>query len=226
MKKISFIILLLCSAIPALAQEEITRQISDFSEIKVFDGISAELVRSEENKIVVSGDEASQVEVIHKNGKLKIRMKAELVFNGHKTFVKVYHTGMVDIIDANENAYITASEPLKQIDLELRAQEGGEIDLNVDVQRLNVKSVTGGKIEAKGSAKNQDVNVNTGGQYEADGLLTEQTTVNVNAGGRAYINASEYVEAKVRAGGTIRIYGDPKVIDKQTFLGGRIIEQQ
>jgi len=223
MKKIIFL-LLLCSIVPLTAQE-ITLTTGDFSEIKVFDGISAELIRSEGNKIVVSGDEASQVELINKNGKLKIRMKIDLSFSGHKTFVKVYHTHVIDIIDANENARITASEPLKQVDLEIKAQEGGEINLDIDVQRLKVKSVTGGRMEVRGVAKNQAVNVNTGGQYEADTLETEQTTVNVNAGGRAYINASEYVEAKVRAGGTIRIYGDPKVIDKQTFLGGRIIEQ-
>ena len=224
MKKI-LALLVLFSVLSVTAQEGITKQISNFYEIKIFDGISAELIRSEENKVIISGDEAAQVELINKNGKLKIRMKMDLIFNGHKTFVKVYHNNIIDIIDANENAFITSSDLIKQVDLELKAQEGSEIDLNVDVQRLKVKSVTGAQVELKGMAISQDVSVNTGGQYEADALTTEQTTVNVNAGGRAYINASEYVEAKVRAGGTIRIYGNPKVIEKQTFLGGRIIEQ-
>lgn len=224
MKKIGFA-LLLFSILSATAQEEITRQTSDFYEIKVFDEISAELIRSEENKIVISGQNTDEVTVLNKNGKLKIRMNITELFNGHRTFVKIYHTNDIYVIDANENTLITSSDNIKQVDLELRAQEGGEINLNADVQKLKIKAVTGGKIEVTGTAKNQDVHVNTGGQYEADSLTTEQTTVNVNAGGRAYINASEYVEAKVRAGGTIRIYGQPKVIDKQTFLGGRIIEQ-
>ncbi len=67
--------------------------------------------------------------------------------------------------------------------------------------------------------------INTGGQFDGKSLDTEQTTVNVNAGGSADVNASEYVEAKVKAGGTIKIFGNPKVIDKQTFLGGKILEQ-
>lgn len=224
MKKILFV-LTLFSVLSITAQEEIVRHTSAFSEVKVFDGISAELIKSEENKIVISGQDATEVTVLNKNGKLKIRMDINRIFDGYKTFVKIYYTHPIDIIDANESALITSTASIKQIDLELRAQEGGEIALNTDVQRLKVKAVTGGKIEAEGSAKNQDVHVNTGGQYEADSLATEQTTVSVNAGGRAYINASEYVEAKVRAGGVIRIYGEPKVIDKQTFLGGRIVEQ-
>lgn len=87
------------------------------------------------------------------------------------------------------------------------------------------KAVSGGRIEVSGITKNQDVQVNTGGFFEGDLLKTEQTTVQVSAGGNAYINASEYVNAKVRAGGTIRIYGKPKAIDQQTVLGGTIVEQ-
>ena len=224
MKKIFFVIILF-SGLSITAQEGKTMQTANFSEVKIFDGISAELIKSTENKVVISGEDASQVTLVNTGGKLKIRMDIEKAFNGYKTFVKVYYTDVIAIVDANENAFISSSGTIKQIDLELRAQEGGEINLNMDVQKLKVKAVTGGKIEAEGTAKNQDIHVNTGGQYEADALKTEQTTVDVNAGGRAYINASEYVEAKVRAGGTIRIYGKPKVIDKQTFLGGRIVEQ-
>ena len=224
MKKALFILLFICG-LTINAQEERTLQTGNFSEIKVFDGISAKLIKAEENKVVVSGEDISKVDLINRNGRLKIRMDIKEIFEGYRTFVNVYHTDAVTLIDANENAFISSDDTIKQVDLELRSQEGGEIDLTIDVQRLDVKSVTGGKIDTRGTARNQDISINTGGQYEADALLTEQTTVSVSAGGRAYINASEYVKAKVKAGGTIRIYGNPKVIDKQTFLGGTITEQ-
>ena len=152
MKKIGFA-LLLFSILSATAQEEITRQTSDFYEIKVFDEISAELIRSEENKIVISGENTDEVTVLNKNGKLKIRMNITELFNGHRTFVKIYHTNDIYVIDANENTLITSADNIKQVDLELRAQEGGEINLNADVQKLKVKAVTGGKIEVTGTAK-------------------------------------------------------------------------
>ncbi|WP_340064100.1 head GIN domain-containing protein [Ascidiimonas aurantiaca] len=214
-------------SLPLLFAQEGTleQELGTFDQIKVFDGISVELIKASENKIIVSGEDVDKVAVVNNNGTLKIRMEIDKIFNGFETFAKVYYSGRIDLIDVNENAYISLSEPLKQIAVELRAQEGGEIDVVLDVQRLEVKAVTGGTIEASGKAINQNVSVNTGGNYEGDDMKTEQTKVVVNAGGNAYVNASEYVEASVRAGGRIRIYGDPKVIDKKKFLGGRIIEQ-
>jgi len=207
------------------SQGKLEKDTGRFDEIKVFDGISVTLVKSDKNKVVITGEDIDRVAIVNKNGRLKIRMEINRIFSGYETFATVYYNGNLNLIDANENASISGDDFIEQINLELRAQEGGEIKVNADVQRLSVKAVTGGKIEAKGDAVNQNVNVNTGGNYEGDNVKTEQTKVNVNAGGTAYIHASEYVEASVKAGGTIRIFGKPKVIDKKRFLGGRIIEQ-
>ena len=209
----------------AFSQEKLEKNVGRFDEIKVFDGISVTLIKSDNNRVEVSGEDIDKVAIVNNNGRLKIRMEINRAFSGHRTFAKVYYNGPLNLVDANENAMITGDDYIEQINLELRAQEGGEIDIKADVQRLRVKAVTGGKIETSGDAVNQNVVINTGGRYEGDNLKTEQTKVNVNAGGSAYVNASEYVEASVKAGGTIRIYGDPKVIDKKKFLGGRIIEQ-
>lgn len=219
-KTITLALLLLLSKLTAQ-----TKEVGQFFDVKVFDGISAKLIKSTENKVVISGDDADKVSVVNKNGTLKIRMQIDKIFSGHKTFVEVHYSGRLDVIDANENALIESAETVKQTNVELKTQEGGEIKLSLDVQKLTVKAVTGGKLELKGFAKTQEVTINTGGHYEADILKTEQTIANVNAGGAAFINASEYVEAKVKAGGSIYIYGNPKVIDKQTFLGGKIVEQ-
>lgn len=209
-----------------IAQNKNDFKVNSFSELKVFDGISVNLIASDENKVVVSGEDTEAVVIKEANGKLKIRMNINRVFKGHKTYADVYYTGPLAVLDVNENSRIQSDEPFNQIDLELRAQEGGEIELKVAVQRLKSKVVTGGTIGVEGSAKNQVVDVNTGGGFEAGNLRSEQTEVVVNAGGYADIRASEYVDAEVKAGGNINIYGKPKVIDRTTFLGGTIKEIQ
>lgn len=218
-------VLALLMVTTVFSQGKLEKDTGRFEEIKVFDGISVTLVKSDKNQVVVTGEDSDRVAIVNKNGRLKIRMEINKVFSGYKTFATVYYNGRLNLIDANENASITGDDYIEQINLELRAQEGGEIKVNTDVQRLYIKAVTGGKIEAKGDAINQNININTGGKYEGDNLKTEQTKVVVNAGGTAYVNASEYVGASVKAGGVIRIFGKPKVIDKKRFLGGRIIEQ-
>lgn len=206
------------------AQDEVVYPVEEFSELKVFDGISVKLIASDESKVVVKGADAGSVTIRKVHNKLKIRMNIEKIFSGYETFAEVYYNTPLSVLDVNENALITSDETIEQIDLELRAQEAGEIELKVDLKRLRVKSVTGATIAVEGSAKNQVVDVNTGGGYEAGNLRTEQTEVEVNAGGYADIRASEYVDATVRAGGNINIYGKPRVIDRTKFLGGTIKE--
>ena len=220
---IKLVVVLLSTTV--FAQGKLEKETGKFDELKVFDGISVNLVKSDQNKVVISGEDSDKVAIVNNNGRLKIRMEIDKIFSGYKTFATVYYNGRLTLLDVNENALIKGDDIIEEVSLELRAQEGGEIEVKTDVQRLIIKSVTGGKIEAIGDAINQTITVNTGGNYEGDRLVTEQTSVTVNAGGTAYINASEYVKASVKAGGTIRIYGNPKVIDKKRFLGGRIIEQ-
>lgn len=223
MKRLAVLIMFMIVSL-APAQEGLVFPVEAFSELKVFDGISVKLISSNENKVVIKGEDAESVTVRKVQGKLKIRMNMEKIFNGYQTFAEVYYAQPLSVLDVNENALITSDETIEQVDLELRAQEAGQIRVVVALKRLRVKSVTGATVEAKGKAKNQVVDVNTGGGYEAGNLETEQTEVEVNAGGYADIRASEYVDATVRAGGNINIYGNPRVVDRTKFLGGTIKE--
>lgn len=223
MKRVFSVVLFMCVAVLS-AQDNVVFDVDSFSEVKAFDGISVTLIPSGENRVEVEGENTEDVTVLVSGDKLKIRMQINKSFKGHKTFARVYYNGRLSVLDVNENALITSEEKISQVDLELRAQEGGEIDLDVELERLKVKTVTGGTIALEGRAKNQVVQVNTGGGYEAGNLQSEQTEVQVNAGGFADIRASEYVDAAVKAGGNINIYGKPKVIDQTKFLGGTIKE--
>lgn len=207
-----------------MAQEPVVTETGDFREVKIFSGITAELIASDVNKVVVTGPQAKEVLVNNQSGKLKIRMKINKVFEGDRIEAKIYYKSRLEVLDVNEGGSIESREPLELVDLELRAQEGGEIELKVALERLKVKSVSGGTISVNGTSKMQEVYVNTGGGYEGGNLQSEQTEVQVNAGGYADVRASEIVEASVTAGGNINIYGKPRVIDRSTFLGGTIKE--
>jgi hypothetical protein len=148
-------------------------------------------------------------------------MDIEKSFDGNKTYVTLYYTD-IDIIDANEGAYIYTNETLKQFDLKLRAQEGGLIKINVDNSFLDVKSVTGGNIETHGVAKKQSIVLNTGGIYNGKEVKTEETEVTIAAAGEAYVNASNLVDIKITAGGDVFIYGNPKTVNESKAIGGRI----
>jgi hypothetical protein len=202
--------------------EKLTQQLEKFTEVKAFDGISVNLIRSDANRVVISGVNTQKVAVVNNEGVLKIRMEIDKLFSGYRTFVDLYYTQDLVVIDVNEDARISSEETMEQDILEVKAQEGGEIVIRAQVEQMLVKSVTGGVITTMGSSDIQDVAINTGGIYEGKEFKTKFTTVNVNAGSSAAIFATDYVKATVKAGGEVLVYGDPEKMDEKTVFGGKI----
>lgn len=203
------------------AQNPLEKSIGEFTELKVYDLIEVELIKSEENKIVISGKNSEDVQFVNKNGKLKIRMALNEIFDGNKTSVKLHYTS-VDIIDGNEGAYIFSNDVLKQFEIDLNAQEGAKIKVKLDVTYVNIRSVTGSNINTSGKSKHQDISIYTGGVYKGEDLQTEFTDVSVRIAGEAHVKASTLVNAKIRAGGDVYIYGNPERVDESKVLGGRV----
>jgi hypothetical protein len=220
MKNLIGILIIICG-FNGDAQETVERTISEFSTVKVYDLINLKMIKSNENKILISGKNRRDVEVINKNGTLKIRMNLEESYDGNDTVVLLYYT-TVDLIDANEGAIVMVKDQIEQYEIDLRTQEGAEITAVLKTTYANFRAVTGGVINVTGASKNQEVSIYTGGVFNGKNFVTEQTEVNVNAAGEAYINSTDYVDAKIKAGGTIFIYGKPKLIDESRVLGGTI----
>jgi len=219
MKQIIFTLVVAFSLISF--SQNVEKDLGEFSQLKTFDGLSVELVKSDNNKAVVSGVHKDDVEIINKKGLLKIRFNRPRTSTVYETKIMLFYKEL-NLIDANEGSFIFSDEPVKEIDLEIKAQEGAIIRLEVDAQRVNSRVVSGSIITLSGKAKNQDVVVNSGGIYKAQECITEQTKVTVSAGGSAKIYATEIAKAKVKAGGNITIYGHPKLADTKKVLGGNI----
>ena len=217
MKKLLFILLLISS----LTYAQTEKKVGDFNKVTAFDQITVELIASEENKVVLSGTNSDVVEVVNKNGELKLRMPLTNLLKGNQVNAKVYYTDLT-AIEANEGSQISSDSSIKAIGFDIIAKEGSKIDINLEVSNLNVKITSGGIVKTAGTAKNQDVVISAGAIYEAKELTTEQTVISINAGGEATIFATELVDAKARAGGDILIYGNPAQINKKTVAGGHI----
>ncbi|WP_076546672.1 head GIN domain-containing protein [Maribacter ulvicola] len=201
---------------------KVTQNLDSFKELKVFDGLSINLIKSTENKVIITGENTGKVAIVNNEGVLKIRMQIGKIFSGYKTFVDLYYAGDIVVIDVNEDARIVTEEVIQQDILELKAQEGGELIVSAVVEQMLIKSVSGGIIKTAGSSNVQDVQINTGGVYEGKNFETNFSTINVNAGSRAEIFAKDYVKATVKAGGEVLVYGNPDKVEEKTVFGGTI----
>ncbi|NDI98525.1 DUF2807 domain-containing protein [Flavobacterium sp. LaA7.5] len=219
MKKVIVILFLIISQV---IDAQVTKNLGDFKSVKVFDQINVTLVASDENKIVIKGDRAEEVTLVTKNDVLKIKMGFTKLLAGEDIEATLYYKGTIEAIEANEGSFVSSADTFKTIAFDINAKEGATVKVILDVQRLTSKITSGGIAELYGKCDNHDVVVNSGGILKAKQLITKQTQITVNAGGNVDIYATDFADTKVRAGGDITVYGNPKQVNKKTALGGNI----
>ena len=138
MKKIIFGFFVVLSQV---AYSQISKNFGDFNSVKAYDRINVTLVKSSENRVEIKGDD---VEIVNKNGELKIRMIPTKIMQGDKVFVTVYYED-IDEIQASQGSKIS-SEDLESKKLSITSNEGSVLNLYVDTHLLNVKANSGGII--------------------------------------------------------------------------------
>ena len=222
MKKV---ILLVVVMISQLNFAQTTIKLENFDDIKVFDQLNVTLIPSTENKIVVTGTNQSNVEIVNRNSLLKIRISLTKLLEDNKDLKINLYFKNIQSIDANEGSIVSCKAIFKETIMELSVQEGAMIEVELDVDNATAKLNSGGIINLSGKAVIQKATITSGGILNAKNLETSQTTVSISAGGSADVNASTLVDAKVNAGGTITIFGKPKQIKQQAFAGGTITEK-
>ncbi len=224
MNKLFQIVTFLLISFSISAQKSAIKALTDFSEIEVFDRITVVLIPSNETKAEISGAYFNDVEFVQKNSVLKIRMPLKKLLDGEFTKVILYYKNL-NRVEANEGAEVSNTDVLQGSRLDFEAKEGSQIRINTETEFAKSRATTGGIIVLAGKAAVQEISIGTGGRFEGKDLQTEETTVTITTGGNAQVRASETVNAKVRAGGTIEVYGNPKNLNETRVLGGTIIRK-
>jgi hypothetical protein len=218
MKRIVYSILLLSS----ITYAQIEKKVGDFAKVTAFDKIDVNLIAGSENKVVLTGINSNEVEIVNNNGELKIRMPFIKMLTGYSVSATVYYQNL-QAVEANEGSRITSKDSISALNFDIICKEGSDIKLsNLQAERLKIRVSQGSIVTIIGAVKNQDILSNSGGKYDGQDCKTQQTFVTVNAGGIADVNASDLVDAKTRAGGEITIYGKPKQIIEKSVAGGTI----
>ena len=219
MRHISLILFIVCAQL--FSQAPKTKTLGEFSELKVYDLINIELIKALENKIIISGKNSNNINIIQKNNTLKIRMKLKYKFNGADTKVKIYYTD-IDIIDANEGSFVFSKDIIEQYEIMLKAQEGSQISVKTKTKKLIAKSITGSTITTSGTTENQDITIRTGGIYKGSNNTSENTDISIKAGGKVDVRTLNVLDVNIFSGGDVFIYGTPKQLKQKKIFGGRI----
>lgn len=206
------------------AQAQIEKNIGDFTSLKTSNRIKVELIPATENKIVVKESQVDAVNITNKNGRLILKNTLkELVTEGEYSVTVQVHFNNLKEIDAQGGSYIFNEIVINQNQLDLNANLGSTIKLNVATEILNANANTGAKLFLNGTAsKKAKLSASSGGAITANELTALKNSVKVNSGSTIKATATDYLEAQIIAGGTIKIYGKPKDVKEKISIGGTI----
>ncbi|MDD7915540.1 head GIN domain-containing protein [Polaribacter ponticola] len=225
MKKIVFIYALLISY-SVTAQSTINKNLGDYSTLKVYNGIEVELIKSDEQKLEITGEKSDKVKIKNVDNTLKLSLPFSLKPENNsadgKILVKLFYNKNIAVVDANEGSTITGKN-FTQDKLEVNAQERAFINLVVNIKHLEVRTSSGGIIKLTGTSKNQNVDVDLYGVYNGYALKVENASnVKSGTGAKAEVFAGETLSAKVSFGGSIFYKGNPEVVKDKKVIGGII----
>ncbi len=221
MKK-HFFTAVLFIGLQSIANAQVDKNVGDFTSLKASNRIKIELIPSTENKIVVKESQADAVNIINKNGRLVLKNTLkELVSESEYSVTIQVHFNNLKEIDAQGGSYIYSDAVIDQTKIELNANLGST--MNLKTETLTANANTGAKLHLNGSAsKSVKFSASSGGKITANELTTLRNIIKVNSGSVVKATATDYLEAQVLAGGSIKIHGKPKDVKEKITLGGTI----
>ena len=217
-----FILTLLMIPSLLVSQEEINRNLGEFTKLSIYDGINVELIKSDENKVEASGENTRFVVVKNKNGNLKIRLNVQKRFSGDRTMVKLYYKNIYSFI-AHEGSNIFSKDTIKQADLKIKGHTGSRIDIHVELNSISVTSTAGAKITLRGSSTYLEASSATGSEINARNMVIEDGEVSALSGSMVDVRAEISLEAVARIGGVINVHSKTERITEKVSLGGSVI---
>jgi hypothetical protein len=179
---------------------QIEKNIGDFQELKVLDGINVVLEKGEQNVLKITGDNTENVVIINKSGSLIIRMQLVKKLKGQNTVVKLTHKSRIFLIEAKEGATVISKDKTDQSTIYLKTASGGQIDLDIQTEKATATANSGGVINLKGTTFSFDAIVKSGSIVKAYELNSSQTKVKASSGGSCKAYARDIFEANASLG--------------------------
>lgn len=219
MKQILFIFLVFLGI--GMNAQEITMDLENFSEVEVTRGLKVNFTKADENKAIITGNSRDKVQIRVEKGVLIIKTSLNQLLKVDNTVVEIFYKQIHSVV-ARQNSSLEFCGKIAQPIFKVRSSEGAGIMASLDVENLIAVASTGGTLNLTGKALVQEIDIRAAGEFKGENLKGDNINVNLNGGGNANVYAKKYVNATVRAGGNIYIYGNPERVEEQASFGGSI----
>ena len=194
---------------------------SDFSAVKVSQGINLFITQGNDTDLSVEADEnIIDLLVTEVQGDV---LKIYFDKNVSRATRNVYLTSnKFSNIKSTSGASVKSEGTIKTKSITLRSSSGSDIKLNLNAQDVSCSASSGSDIDVKGIAVTFDGDASSGSHIDAEDLKAETSKVDVSSGASIDVYASKEITAHASSGGDIDYYGSPEVVNKSKSSGGSI----
>lgn len=223
-----FFNILLCTTaffLHAQKENETITMTGGFNFISVYSGIEVNLIRGDENKIVVIKDKSDDTSTFGykiKNNTLKLRATIDKKLSLGNVFVDLYYKNDIEELKLFQGSKAILKEPVNQTNLIVNVKEGSYLEGSVMTEKTTILVSTGGRVVLNGESSVVQIKATTGGVCSIEELASQQTNINASIGSVVHATSDVLMEAEASTGAIIRVYGSPEKIITKTMLGGRI----
>ncbi|MBW8359348.1 MAG: DUF2807 domain-containing protein [Weeksellaceae bacterium] len=222
-----------------------------FDEIEVSTSISAEIIKSDEERIVIEapGDLMDRVKVERDGHKVHIFINSQGIFNaGTANNIRaIIYAKDFSALSADSGAQITLKDKFLQEKVEVNVSSSGSVSGDLEANdfkvstsssgdfsgkiwaiNLTAHASSSGSINASGKVKHSKIQATSSGHFSGNELLTETADLSASSAGNIAMKVSTSVSADASSGGNIEIKkaGNLKVIQMEEDSGGSVTVSQ
>lgn len=201
-------------ALSPLCMAQKTIELNDFKSLAVGSDTHVTLVKSNQNKLVIEGnDEDEEVQVQNEGGYLALQGEGTLT---------LYFKGKLEGIAAGSDSKVWCKDEIKADNFNLAAGSDAEVELKLNVTTLVTAAASDAQVTLTGKAKNHNAAIASDAKLQAEDLDTTDTTITASSDGEAHISAKGTVNATVNSDAEITIHGKPKKVNENASGDGKI----
>ncbi len=229
MKRALLILFIAVISLPSFAQDKETRYINKFEAIKASHGIEVVLVDGPEGELIVKTYhiDPDDIETYVDRGVLRIKYRNSSIWDWDDRYNKrdvIVEVPVHELyrIEVNTGAIVRSETVISGDDFDIEATTGGELELEINVDRLDADFSMGAVVKVKGYARILRVKASMGAEVDLKRVDTDVVTAKANIGAVLSVSAKKEADITSNMGGMVRIYGDPERRYVSHSFGGEI----
>jgi hypothetical protein len=204
-----------------------TRTISDFDKVDVGGSFDVILVKGEERKITINGEENIikyvETKVFKNNLQVKYQNNTSLSTTKKLTVTIMYND--IEEISLSGSGNIINKGVLNNSNLEIRLGGSGNITLHIDSGEVQSSIAGSGNIKLQGKSNELECSIAGSGNIKAYGLITNILSATITGSGNIKSTVKNEIKAKVIGSGNIYYKGNPSYVDSKSLGSGDVINK-